>query len=293
MMILSTTRRGLERVLRGTSQSAICTSRWFADIAEPFHAAPGDSKFERQVYQYDAALPLQKASTPPSGWYKDEAFFKKEQEAVFFRNWVAVDVFDNPEPGAFKSGTFLGEPYLLTRSPSGALKAFSNVCTHAGSCLVGPWTTSKGQELDPSLVGQSTHGCLSKGQNFQCPYHGWEFNSDGRLAKATHLAGIQNFRAKDFSLKPIPLQQMGPLVFLNFGEDPPSSAAFQHSRDRLFGRLERNGFVPDLSDVELVETREYRVEVRQIEALVEPSPHFISHPLVFLLHYKVQLESIL
>jgi nitrite reductase/ring-hydroxylating ferredoxin subunit len=48
----------------------------------------------------------------------------------------------------------------LTRNDKGDLQAFYNVCTHAGSCLVGPWTTAGCSKLDASLVGQSTNGNL-------------------------------------------------------------------------------------------------------------------------------------
>ncbi|TFJ81314.1 hypothetical protein NSK_007275 [Nannochloropsis salina CCMP1776] len=51
-----------------------------------------------------------------------------------------------------------------------------------------------------------------------CPYHGWEYRLDGRLAKATRVAGIRDFAPKDYGLLEIPLWTWGPLVFLRFGQ---------------------------------------------------------------------------
>jgi phenylpropionate dioxygenase-like ring-hydroxylating dioxygenase large terminal subunit len=81
------------------------------------------------------------------------------------------------------------------------------------------------------MVGQSTSGNLvsdgaagntddtkkRRRRGFQCPYRGWEFNLDGQLIEATNMKGIENFSPKDYGLTPIPVQQVGPVVFLNFG----------------------------------------------------------------------------
>lgn len=224
-----------------------------------------------ELFRYGRGMPIQSSFTPPSTWYTKKQFFERDREAVFLRkNWVAVDVWTDQRPGAFKSGTFLGEPYLLTRNKDGQLRAFYNVCSHAGSCLAGPWTTAQ-QSTDSSsclrlsadLVGQSSEGCLSAGGSFQCPYHGWRFNLDGRLTKATQTKGIQNFRAKDYSLKSIPARQLGPIVFLNFGgsEGEEEQGSFDESQSRFSERLYQNGFVPDLSDLQLVESRRYTLQV--------------------------------
>jgi len=59
------------------------------------------------------------------------------------------------------------------------VRAFHNVCRHHAMCLL----TSK-------------NGTVRK---ITCPYHGWEYKLDGRLAKATRITGIKNFSPKDVS----------------------------------------------------------------------------------------------
>jgi choline monooxygenase len=208
-----------------------------------------------ELAKYQVGVPIEEAYSLPSSWYWNDQIHQLEKEAIFLdsennsnEKWVAVDVFD-PEssPGSYKTGIFAGQPYLLTKNANGTVQAFYNMCTHMGSCLVGPWTTSicKGSlssEMDESycssprltsaLVGQSSEGCLIRNDIeksstrkrthnngiFQCPYHGWQFNIDGNLLKAPNVKGIQNFRAKDFNLRSISMKQVGPIVFLNFSE---------------------------------------------------------------------------
>lgn len=46
----------------------------------------------------------------------------------------------------------------------------------------------------------------------------WEYALDGRLRKATRMAGIRNFRAADHGLVPISVGVWGRFLFLHLGE---------------------------------------------------------------------------
>ena len=48
-----------------------------------------------------------------------------------------------------------------------------------------------------------------------CPYHGWRYDLDGRLAKAPRIGGVTDFSREKYSLKPLSLQVWGPLVMIN------------------------------------------------------------------------------
>lgn len=58
---------------------------------------------------------------------------------------------------------------------------------------------------------------------FACPYHGWEYDTRGRLRKAPRVKGIRGFKAAEWGLRPIPAEAWGPFVFLWLGaaEPPP------------------------------------------------------------------------
>ncbi len=238
------------------------------DFKSRNHSSSNTGGLTYELSRYDGELPIHSSFTPPSTWYTEKSFFQLERESVLLNNWVAVSVWTNEQPGAYKTGSFLGEPYLLTQNNQGQLQAFYNVCTHGGSCLAGPWTAQQAKEtsfrLTTDLVGQASEGCLRKGEFFQCPYHGWRFNLDGRLTRATHTKGIQNFKPKDYSLKAIPVKQVGPIVFLNFGRHEREIDSFDQSQTYLSERLHQNGFARDLSDLQLIESRQYVVKVSSI-----------------------------
>ncbi|KAL7572854.1 hypothetical protein ACA910_014701 [Epithemia clementina (nom. ined.)] len=279
-----------------TATSATSTPQHDKQVA---HNSMHDKRYQKDQFSFlqqeilkytntDSNNSIQNSFTPPSTWYTSRDFFSLDREHVLLNHWTAVDVWTPTGKGAYKTGYFMGQPYLLTTShddndsssDNGEIQAFFNVCTHAGSCLAGPWTkharnqgdtaSCSSLDLNPSLVGQASEGQLSPGEHFQCPYHGWRFNTNGRLTRATQTKGIQSFQAKDFALKPIPVRRIGPIVFLNFGgfnshtndgaRGSDSVTRFDQSRDLLFDRLERNGFVADLSDLKFVESRAYTLK---------------------------------
>ena len=245
---------------------------------------PSISWYRDQVARYDTSLPPEGASTPPSSWYAH--FHDLEREAVFFNGWIAASV-SPVGVGDYATGEVLGQPYLLTRGTTGddddggggddgdgggggALRAFFNVCTHAGSCLVGPWT--RGERISPALVGECTRGVEHR--RFKCPYHGWEYNTRGKLLKATNVRGMKDFKARSFDLRSIRIRSLGPIAFLNFGEEHENDddddddddatkkkdEAFDENSRLLGDRLTSSGYQGDLQDVEHVETRSYTLK---------------------------------
>jgi carnitine monooxygenase subunit len=69
-------------------------------------------------------------------------------------------VSELPKPGSYCTKTVMGRSILLTRTPSGSVKAFENVCLHRQS--------------------QITDGCGSA-RRLVCPYHAWNYDLDGNL----------------------------------------------------------------------------------------------------------------
>ena len=47
-----------------------------------------------------------------------------------------------------------------------------------------------------------------------CPYHGWQYDLEGRFRGAEKLGGIKNFMQKDASLVPIRMDTWGHWLFL-------------------------------------------------------------------------------
>jgi len=164
---------------------------------------------KRSVNSWNEKTPVDEASTPPKAYYTDPRFFSFEKEAIFGRNWIYAGRASLLEQkGSFITGEVMGEPYMITRTDDNELSAFYNVCRHHGTTL----------KEEP----------LGNCSEIVCPYHGWTYALDGKLLKTTQCKGIKNFSAKDNSLKKIKVKQMGPLVFIHFGNnDDESEEQFQ------------------------------------------------------------------
>ena len=93
-----------------------------------------------------------------------------------------------------------GEPILVCRSESGELRAFFNVCRHRGTMVA--------------------DGCGNR-RSFECPYHAWTYDLDGRLLGAPYTAEVQGFDPAAFGLKPLPLDTWAGFVFVNLDPAVP------------------------------------------------------------------------
>lgn len=101
--------------------------------------------------------------------------------------------------GAYVSGTFMEQPYVITRAEDGQLRAFYNVCRHHAA-----------------LVAEGG-GCAHQ---LVCPYHGWAYALDGKLKRAPRLGAVTEFQRENYGLKPIRHEVWGPWVWLCFGSSP-------------------------------------------------------------------------
>src|SRR4029450_13284507 len=81
--------------------------------------------------------PLDDVSLP--GWlYHDDEFFEAEKRA-FLRAapQVVCHQSELANPGDWRSIDFLGESVIVIRGDDGEVRAFTNVCRHRGSRLLG------------------------------------------------------------------------------------------------------------------------------------------------------------
>jgi Rieske 2Fe-2S family protein len=173
--------------------------------------------------------PFRAASLLPGRAYHDPAVWEFEREAFFFRDWICVGrAEDVPEPGSFRVIDFFGESVLLVRGRDGQIRAFFNVCRHRASAVVD----------EP----------CGRAVRFQCPYHAWVYDLDGRLLRAKHTEDLEAFDPADFGLTPIRTGLWDGFVFLCFDPDQAPLDAWMgdwidHHRSfgRDFTRLRRAG----------------------------------------------------
>jgi nitrite reductase/ring-hydroxylating ferredoxin subunit len=136
-----------------------------------------------------------------SGGIVKEAYFKPEyvtleKERFWNRVWqMACRVEELPNVGDYLTYDIADESIVVVRSAEDRLNAFYNVCQHRGRRL--------------------TKGC-GTAQRLRCPFHGWQWELDGRNASVTQRddwGGLLD--VQDLSLKPVRCETWGGWVFVN------------------------------------------------------------------------------
>ncbi|KAF7097542.1 hypothetical protein CFC21_099347 [Triticum aestivum] len=230
-----------------SSSSASAAARPRARRAAPSRVCAAGSALasgepaRRLAAEFDPAIPLASAVTPPSGWYTDPEFLRLELDRVFLRGWQAVGhIGQVKNPNDFFTGSLGNVQFVICRDANGKLQAFHNVCRHHASLLA---------------CGSGQKTC------FQCPYHGWTYGLDGTLLKATRISGIKNFNKNDFGLLPIKVATWGPFVLARFDDSS------QDTVDDVVGGDEWLGSASDLLSRSGIDTslphicrREYIIE---------------------------------
>lgn len=139
--------------------------------------------------------PLTQAQYTSPDWYRHDL------EKVFSRRWLfAGHASQIRKAGEFFTFSLGHENVIVSRSKSGEIKAFHNVCRHRGT-----------------QVCQQTSG---RAKYFTCPFHGWAYDLDGALKVAPMMP--DSFDKEQFPLKRVWLEEWEGLIFLNLSPERPS-----------------------------------------------------------------------
>jgi glycine betaine catabolism A len=143
-------------------------------------------------------------STLPGSTYVDEAVFRAEQERIFEQMWFcAVRAADLDKPGAFRTVQIGRESVIITRNRKHGIRAFYNICRH------------RGVKLCMEDTGEA-------GRSFQCPYHAWTYDFDGKLIAAPNLTKMPDIDRQEYGLVTIPVREYLGYVWVCLAETPPS-----------------------------------------------------------------------
>src|SRR3979490_2695480 len=118
--------------------------------------------------------------------YSDPDVFALEMERIFGRAWLFVGHTSQvPNPGDYITTELGRAPIIMCRHRDGSVQVLLNRCSHRGAKVV---NERKGHA--PRLV---------------CCYHGWSYDTDGRLASVPVPEGCAaDFDKSDFSLARAP-----------------------------------------------------------------------------------------
>ncbi|MBP2479280.1 Rieske 2Fe-2S family protein [Crossiella equi] len=165
-------------------------------------------------------LPPSLLATLPGSAYTDPAFFTAEQEKLFEAMWFcAVRAGDLAGPGAFRTVQVGRENVILTRNRAGQPRAFLNVCRHRGA-----------------RVCPAESGTVKR--NFQCGYHAWTYDLDGKLIAAPNLTKMPDIDRGEYGLTGVHVQEWLGYLWVCLADDPPSfSGTVQQAVTERLGEL--------------------------------------------------------
>ena len=131
--------------------------------------------------------------------YVDPEWPEIERKAIFAKTWQWICHEEKlRSPGSYVTCEVAGMPIFLLRDDEGYLRAFFNVCQH------------RAHEL---LRGE---GQISR---IMCPYHAWVYDLSGKLVRASHTEGLEDFELKDICLHRIRVEEFCGFVYVNLDPD--------------------------------------------------------------------------
>jgi choline monooxygenase len=134
------------------------------------------------------------SGTLPNDWYTSRELFDLEQRTLFREIWHCVGRVEQvAEPGQYFVTEVADEQVVVVRGRDGELRALSNVCLHR--------------------AGPVAVGC-GKRNAFQCPYHGWTFELDGRVRNTQGMDGTEDFEPQRMRLPRFQVGTWGPTVWV-------------------------------------------------------------------------------
>jgi len=189
----------------------------FSRVARGFHSRPGKSSSLNKLC------------------YTQSDFLQVERQEIFQRSWQFVCHEEKlRDIGCYVTAEIEGQSVFVTRTESGELKAFYNVCKHRAHELL-------------SGEGQT--------RLIMCPYHAWTYKLDGSLFKVRRSEYIEDFDQKEICLTGIQLETFCNLIFVNLDSEAKSLAS-------QTGNLaqEINAFAPDIGELTFSKRLTYTVQ---------------------------------
>jgi len=136
----------------------------------------------------------------PVETYYDEDVWAQEMKQIFRRVPLMLGTTaELREVGDYKAIDATGVQVLITRTRSGDVKAFVNMCTHRGACLV---EQGRGR----------TH-------RFTCPYHAWTFSPDGDLVSVYAEKEFGSVDKSQYGLVELPCLEKAGLIWVTLDPD--------------------------------------------------------------------------
>ncbi len=152
-----------------------------------------------------SANPGTAGSALPTWTYAREDLLELEYPPFFVETWQFVGhVNELQQSGDFITLDLWKDSVVVTRASDGLLRAFLNICRHRATRL---------------LDGRGNCGSMIK-----CPYHGWTYQTDGRLAGIPSPKNFPGVDRSEYGLFEAQCEVYRGLVFVRIAGEGPSVA---------------------------------------------------------------------
>ena len=136
----------------------------------------------------------------PTSHYVDPVRWQLEVDRVFKRLPLALGFSSElKEPGSYRAMEVMSVPILMTRGADGQIHAFVNMCSHRGAIIV-------------------DEGC-GQAKGFKCPYHGWSYDTEGRLISVFDAKNFGEFDKSGYGLTELPAAERAGLIWVTLTPD--------------------------------------------------------------------------
>lgn len=139
----------------------------------------------------------------PTDMYWQPEYYDREMEAIYKRSWLCVGRVEQvKDAGEFfvKEIETFKMSVIVARAKDEKIRAFYNVCQH------------RGNHVELKSCG--------KADGFVCPFHGWSYSLDGRLAGVPDQRAFYDLDKSAKGLKQINLEIWEGFIFINFADEP-------------------------------------------------------------------------
>ena len=124
-------------------------------------------------------------------------------EGFLYDIWYFAALSGDLKPGKLQRYEILGQPVRLGRDRAGKAYALRDVCPHRAAPL------SAGQMVRDRTGAEAV----------ECPYHGWQFRTDGVCAAIPSLANDQTIETSRIRVRTYPVAESQGLVFIWMASD--------------------------------------------------------------------------